>query len=81
MEMIFMNTEHSNTNELHRLVPNLSQRLGLGSSNEHVAPTWTYTFELADSSYSLLVIQDYYIIKNHETLSTKPSYSYLHQQD
>ena len=37
MEMIFMNTESSQTNESHIFVLNLSQRLELRSSNKHVA--------------------------------------------
>ena len=36
-ETIFMNMENSKTNEPHKFVPNLSQRLHLGSSNKHVA--------------------------------------------
>ena len=36
METIFMNTENSKTNEPHRFVLNLSQRLDLRSSNKHV---------------------------------------------
>ena len=37
METIFMNTENSKTNEPHKFVLNLSQRLDLKSSNKHVA--------------------------------------------
>ena len=37
MEMIFMNTENSKTNEPHKFVLNLSQRLDLISSNKHAA--------------------------------------------
>ena len=37
METIFMNTENSKTNEPHKFVLNLSQRLDLRSSNKHVA--------------------------------------------
>ena len=37
MEMIFMNTENSRTNEPHKFVLNLSQTLDLKSSNKHVA--------------------------------------------
>ena len=35
------------------------------------APTWNYTFDLPDGSYSIDDIQNYfeYIIKKHETLS------------
>ena len=36
METIYMNTESSKTNEPHKFVLNLSQRLDLGSSNKHV---------------------------------------------
>lgn len=35
MEMIFMNTGSSKTNEPHKCVNNLSQRLDLRSSNKH----------------------------------------------
>ena len=37
METIFMNTENSKTNELHKFSLNLSQRLDLRSSDKHVA--------------------------------------------
>ena len=37
METIFMNMENSKTNEPHKFVLNLSQRLDLKSSNKHVA--------------------------------------------
>ena len=37
MGTIFMNTENSKTNEPHKFVFNLSQRLDLTSSNKHVA--------------------------------------------
>ena len=37
METIFMNTENSKTNEPHKFVLNLSQRLDLKSSNKHVS--------------------------------------------
>ena len=37
MEIIFMKTENSKTNEPHKFVLNLSQRLDLRSSNKHVA--------------------------------------------
>ena len=37
METIFMNTENSRTNESHQFVLNLSQRLDLRSSKNHVA--------------------------------------------
>ena len=37
METIFMNTENGKTNEPHKFVLNLSQRLDLRVSNEHVA--------------------------------------------
>ena len=36
METIFMNRENSKTNEPHKLVLNLSQRLHLRSSNKHL---------------------------------------------
>ena len=36
METIFMNAENSKTNELHKFVLNLSQRLNLRSSNRHL---------------------------------------------
>ena len=37
METISMNTENRKTNELHKFVLNLSQRLDLTNSNKHVA--------------------------------------------
>ena len=37
MEIIFMNTENSKTNESHKFVLSLSQRLDLRSSDKHVA--------------------------------------------
>ena len=39
------------------------------------APTWNETFDLADGSYSIADIQDYFefVIKKHETLSENPS--------
>ena len=37
MEKIFMNIENSNTNEPHKFVLNLSQKLDSRSSNKHVA--------------------------------------------
>ena len=40
-----------------------------------LAPTWNYTFDLPDGSYSISDIQDYFesIIKKHETLTENPS--------
>ena len=38
METIFMNMENSKTNEPHKFVLNLSQRLDLRSLSKHVAP-------------------------------------------
>ena len=46
METIFMNTENSKTNEPHKFIFNLSQRLGLRNSNKHVVlqnPSIYYT--------------------------------------
>ena len=39
------------------------------------APTWNYTFDLPDGSYSSADIQDYFefIIKKHEVLTENPS--------
>ena len=37
METRFMNPENSKTNESHKFILNLSQRLDLRSSNKHVA--------------------------------------------
>ena len=37
METIFMNTENSKANEPHKFVLNLSQKLGLRSSDKYVA--------------------------------------------
>ena len=38
------------------------------------APTWNYTFDLSDGSYSIADIQDYleFIIKKHKTLAENP---------
>ena len=38
------------------------------------APTWNYTFDLLDGSYSISNIQDYFefIIKKHKTLTKNP---------
>ena len=38
------------------------------------APTWNYTFDLPDGSYSVSDMQDYFeiIIKKHETLTENP---------
>ena len=46
-----------------------------------MAPTWNDEFELPVGSYAVSDIQDYteYIIKRHETLTTIPPYSCLHQ--
>ena len=53
METTFMNTESSKTNEPHKFVLNLSQRLHLKSSNKNVAlenlfiyDTWKNTRKL-----------------------------------
>ena len=43
MQTIFMNTGNRKTNEPHKFVFNLSQRLDLRSSNKHVA-LQTYLF-------------------------------------
>ena len=37
METIFINTENSKTNQLHKFPLNLSQKLDLRSSDKHVA--------------------------------------------
>ena len=37
METIFMNTENNKTNEPHKYVLSLSERLDLRSSNKHIA--------------------------------------------
>ena len=38
------------------------------------APTWNYTFDLPNGSYSVLDMQDYFeiIIKKYETLTENP---------
>ena len=36
MKMVFINTENSQTNEPHKFILNLSQRLDLRSSDKHV---------------------------------------------
>ena len=67
METIIMNTEKSKTNEPHKFVFHLSQRLDLRSSKK------TYLF-VSD-------IQDYIecIIKKHETLTTVPLIHYMNR--
>ena len=65
-----MNTENSKTNEPHKLVLNLSQRLDL-------APAWNDEYELPDGSSLVSDIQVFneYIIKKHETLTAiSPTY-------
>ena len=37
METVFMNTENSETNETHKIIRNLSQKLDLKSMDGHVA--------------------------------------------
>ena len=67
-----MNAENNKTNEPHKFVLRLSQRLDLRSSNKHVirqqhknnkfkimAQTWNVKFEFLGSSYSVSNIQDY----------------------
>ena len=44
METIFMNAENNKANEPHKSVLNLSQRLDLRSSNEHVARQNLYIY-------------------------------------
>ena len=47
MDTIFSNTENSKTNEPHKFVLNLSQRLDLTSSNKHVAlQNWSIYYPL-----------------------------------
>ena len=65
MKMTFMNTENSKTNDPHKFVLNLSQRLDLRSSNKHITLqnlsiyyTWNDEFELSEGSYSVSDIQD-----------------------
>ena len=51
METIFMNTENSKTNDPHKFVFNLSQRLDLRSSNKQVAHK-TYVFITREKDHS-----------------------------
>ena len=55
MERVFMNTENGEKNEQHKFVFNLSQRLDLRNSNEHVAlqnlPIY-YTWENVKKHYN-----------------------------
>ena len=37
------------------------------------APTWNEEFELADGSYAVFDIQDFNILKKHETVAENPS--------
>ena len=72
MNSIFMNSKNSKTSDCHRLLLNLTDRINLKWSDEHVAlsksyrnnksktpvPTWFEEFELPDGSYSISDIQD-----------------------
>ena len=53
-KMILMNTENSRTNEPHKFVLNLLQRLDFRSSNEHIAlqnlPVY-YTWKIISQQY------------------------------
>ena len=53
METIFMKTKNSKTNEPHKFVLNLSQRLDLRSSNKQVAIYYTSTLH----KYHLLYVE------------------------
>ena len=46
METILMNTENNKVNEPYQFVVNLSERLDLRSSNEHVAIQNTYLLHM-----------------------------------
>ena len=45
-------------------------------------PTWNYTFNLLDGSYSISDIQDYFefIIKKHETFMTENPQAQIYQK-
>ena len=80
-----MNSENSKTSEPHRLLLNLTDKIGLKRSDKYVgllnlsiyyiwknlAPTWNEEFELPDGSYSVTNIQDYfeYILNQHEIVT------------
>ena len=81
MDTIFRNSESSKTSEPHRLLLNLADKINLKRSDMllyHIlvctthgkisASKWNENFDLADISYSVLDIQDYfeYILKNTE---------------
>ena len=46
MEIIFINTENNKTNQPHKFVLSLSQRLDLRSSNKHVAVQLIYLLHI-----------------------------------
>ena len=54
METIFMNMENTKTNETHKFVLNLSQRLDLRSSKKHVA-SWKLIYLLHMKKYKKAV--------------------------
>ena len=80
-----MISENSKTSEPHRLLLNLTDKIGLKRSDKYVAllnlsiyyiwknlvPTWNEEFELPDGSYSVSNIQDYfeYILNQHEIVT------------
>ena len=67
METIFMNTEKSKTNEPHKFVFHLSQRLDLRSSKK----TYLFVSDIQDCIEC--------IIKKHETLTTIPLINYMNR--
>ena len=62
MKTMFMNTENSKTNEPNKFILNLSQRLGLRSSDKHVA---------------LQNLSIYYMWKNLKTLYTSNKFKII----
>ena len=65
METIFMNTKNRKTNEPHKFVRNLSQRLELRSSNKHV------TLQNLSIYYTWKGIREQY--KNHKLKIIAPT--------
>ena len=71
-----MNTENSNTNEPHKFILTLADKLNLKDPNKNIAlanlsiyynnkfkisaPTWNDDFDFSDRSYSISDIQDYF---------------------
>ena len=82
-----MNTENDKTNEFNKFIYQFTDKLNLKKANNKniksaynnnrfkmSAPTSNDEFDMADGSYSISDIQDYFefTIKKHETLTENP---------